>query len=53
MGGSAHAGEKVQEGALVAFDQPPEGVFGPVAHPRHEGEVVGFGLDGLGMKRHC
>ena len=47
MGGSAHAGEKVQERASVAFDQRPESVFVAVAHPRHQGEVVGFGLDGF------
>ena len=48
MVGSAHAGEIVQYGAPVPLQQEPERVFAVLAHLRHEGEVVGFGLDGIG-----
>ena len=51
MVGSAHAGEKVQERPPVALDQDPERVFAAGAHLRHEGEVVGFGLDGIGHEQ--
>ena len=47
MVGSAHAGEKVQQRPAVAVDQLPERVLAAGAHLRHEGEVVGFGLDGI------
>ena len=47
MVGSAHAGEKVQEGALVLFHQAPECVLAPQADKRHESEIIGFGLDGI------
>jgi hypothetical protein len=48
MGGSAHAREKVQEGPLVTLDQVPESAFVPVPNPLHQGNVIGFGLDGIG-----
>ena len=51
MGGSAHAGEKVQQGALMALHQLPKGGFAACAHPRHQGEVVGFRLDGIGHEQ--
>ena len=45
MMGSAQAGEKVQEGPLMPLHQEPEGVLPAFAHPRHQGEIVGFRLD--------
>ena len=32
----------------MALHQPPEGIFAIFAHLRHEGEVIGFRLDGIG-----
>ena len=32
----------------MARQQTPESVFAIIAHLRHEGEVIGFRLDGIG-----
>ena len=51
MIGSAQAGKKVQQGALVAFDQDAEGLFLAFTHQDHEGEIIGFWLDGSGHEK--
>ena len=51
MGRSAHAREKVQQRPLMPLHQRPERVLAPRAHLRHQGEVVGFGLDGIGHEQ--
>jgi hypothetical protein len=51
MMGSAQAREKVQQRPTMPLHQRPERIRAPRAHLRHQGEVVGFGLDGIGHEQ--